>query len=173
MACPYKPVLSDSSSLSQQAPPQSRGKWEDTAAVQNILTEDGRAESSGQTTTAAVDWDFKDSLWTAHPGTTHLHLQAPGESLCASPNQNPWEFGGSSLTHKPAVLHGSYRFSLTLAQLSHHSPTRASSVTHQSWWPWAGISLISKVSVLHWGSDLTKVSSHSEFLSPVITQSPW
>lgn len=29
MACPYKPVLSDSSSLSQQAPLQSRGKWED------------------------------------------------------------------------------------------------------------------------------------------------
>lgn len=54
MACPYKPVLSDSSSLSQQAPLQSRGKWEDRAAIQNILTEDGRAESSGQTTTAAV-----------------------------------------------------------------------------------------------------------------------
>lgn len=131
MACPYKPVLSDSSSLSQQAPLQSRGKWEDTAAIQNILTEDGRAESSGQTTTAAVDWDFKDSLWTAHPGTTHLHLQAPGESLCASPDQNPWEFGGSSLTHKPAVLHGSYRFSLmtcpTFTPLPHsgqlsHSP---------------------------------------------------
>lgn len=78
MACPYKPVLSESSSLSQRAPLQSRGKWEDTAAIRKYSLRSEEQSLQGQPALQQLTETSSTPFLTAHLGTTYSHLQAPG-----------------------------------------------------------------------------------------------
>lgn len=66
---------------------EGNGKTQQPSRIYSLRTEEQSLQ--GQPPLQQLTETSRTPLLTAHPGTTHLHLQAPGESPCASPNQTP------------------------------------------------------------------------------------